>query len=52
MKDLLINFSVSGNSDSSELQVSAESEQTPENVKMIEGIINMICNGLKQFHEK
>ncbi|PJC49878.1 MAG: hypothetical protein CO032_07695 [Nitrosopumilales archaeon CG_4_9_14_0_2_um_filter_34_16] len=52
MKDLLINFSVSGNSDSSELQVSTESTQTEENEKMIIGIINMICNGLKQFHEK
>lgn len=52
MKDLMINFSVLGNNDSSELQISTESEQTPENAKMIEGIISMICSGLKQFHEK
>ncbi|QLH07477.1 SRPBCC family protein [Nitrosopumilus ureiphilus] len=52
MKGLLIDFSILGDDSSSELQVSTQSEQTPENVKMIEGILNMICSGLKQFHEK
>lgn len=52
MKGLIINFSVSGNDNSSELQISTESEQTPENIKMIEGILQMISGGLKQFHEK
>ncbi len=52
MKGLLIDFSILGDDDSSELQVSTQSEQTPENAKMIEGIFNMICSGLKQFHEK
>lgn len=52
MKGLRIDFSVSKNNDSSELHVSTESEQTHENAKMIEGVINMICSGLKQYHEK
>jgi carbon monoxide dehydrogenase subunit G len=52
MKGLLIDFSILGDDSSSELQVSTQLEQTPENVKMIEGILNMICSGLKQFHEK
>ncbi len=51
MKGLLIDFSILGDNDSSELKVSTQSEQTPENAKMIEGILNMICSGLKQFHE-
>lgn len=52
MKDLKIHFVVLGNNDSSELRISTETEQTQENVKMIGGILNMICNGLKQYHEK
>lgn len=52
MKGLIINFSVSGNDNSSELQISTESEQTSENIKIIEGILQMISGGLKQFHEK
>jgi len=52
MKDLMINFSVLGDRDSSELQISTESEQTQDNSKMISGVIDMICKGLKQFHEK
>lgn len=52
MKDLMIDFSVSGDDKSSELQVSTETEQTPENSKMIEGILQMITGGIKQFHEK
>ena len=52
MKDLKINFRVLGNSNYSELKISTETEQTPENVKMIGGILNMICSGLKQYHEK
>lgn len=51
MKGLLIDFSIRGNNPS-ELQVSTQLEQTPENVKMIEGVLSMICNGLKEFHEK
>ena len=52
MKDLMIDFSVSGDDKSSELQVSTETEQTPENSKMIEGILQMITGGIKEFHEK
>jgi len=52
MKDLMIDFSVSGDNKSSELQVSTEIEQTPENSKMIEGILQMITGGIKEFHEK
>ena len=52
MKDLMIDFSVSGDDKSSELYVSTETEQTPENSKMIEGILQMITGGLKEFHEK
>ena len=52
MKDLMIDFSVSGDDKSSELQVSTETEQIPENSKMIEGILQMITGGIKQFHEK
>jgi carbon monoxide dehydrogenase subunit G len=52
MKDLQINFSVNDNNDSSEIVVSNESEQTPENAQMIRGLLNMICTGLKKFHEQ
>lgn len=52
MKDLKMNFLVLGNHKSSELQVSTESEQNQENTKMIQGMVNMICNGLKKYHEK
>lgn len=51
MKGLLVDFSIQGNNPS-ELQVSTQSDQTPENVKMIQGVLSMICNGLKEFHEK
>lgn len=52
MKDLIIHFLVVGNNDSSELQVSTEFEQTPDNTKMIEGILQMISSGLKEFYER
>ena len=52
MKDLQINFSVNDNNDFSEIVVSNESEQTPENAQMIRDLLNMICNGLKKYHEK
>ena len=52
MKDLQINFSVNDNNDSSEIVVSNESEQTLENAQMIRGLLNMICTGLKKYHEK
>ena len=51
MKDLKIDFAVSSDGDSSEIIVSSESEQTPENEQMIKGILNMICTGLKKYHE-
>jgi len=51
MKGLLIDFSIQGNNPA-ELQISTQSEQTPENAKMIQGIFSMICSGLKEFHEK
>lgn len=51
MKDLQINFSVNDNDGSSEILVSNESEQTPENEQMIKGILNMITTGLKKYHE-
>lgn len=51
MKGLLVDFSIQEDNPSI-LQVSTQSEQTPENVKMIEGVLSMICNGLKEFHEK
>ena len=52
MKDLQINFSVNDNNNSSEIVVSNESEQTPENAQMIRDLLNMICIGLKKYHEK
>ncbi len=52
MKNLQINFSITGNNESSELEISTDSEQTQENGKMVQGILNMICSGLKEFHEK
>lgn len=51
MKDLQINFSVNDNNGASEILVSNESEQTPENEQMIKGILNMITTGLKKYHE-
>ena len=51
MKDLKINFSVNDDNGSSEIIVSNESEQTPENEQMIKGILSMICTGLKKYHE-
>ena len=52
MKDLKIDFSVNGGNDSSEIIVSNEFEHTPESEQMIKGILNMICMGLKNYHEK
>ena len=52
MKDLQINFSVNDNNGSSEIVVSNESEQTPESAQMIRGLLNMICTGLKKYHEQ
>jgi len=52
MKDLQINFSVNDNNNSSEIVVSNESEQTPESAQMIRSLLNMICIGLKKYHEK
>ena len=51
MKDLKIDFSVNDDNGSSEIIVSNESEQTPENEQMIKGILGMICTGLKKYHE-
>ncbi len=51
MKNMIINFSVNEKNNSSEITVNTESEQTPENVQMIKGILGMICSGLRQFHE-
>ena len=52
MKDLQINFSVNDTNDSSEIVVSNESEQTPESAQMIRDLLNMICTGLKKYHEQ
>ncbi len=52
MKDLQINFSVNGNGESSEIVVNNEFEHTPESEQMIKGILNMICTGLKKYHEE
>lgn len=52
MKDLQINFSVNDDNNSSEIVVSNESEQTPESAQMIRGLLNMICTGLKKYHEQ
>lgn len=52
LKDLKIRFVVSGNADSSELQVAAESDAPEEGVKMIQNMASMICSGLKKHHEK
>ena len=52
MKDLQINFSVNDINNSSEIVVSNESEQTPESAQMIRGFLNMICIGLKKYHEE
>ena len=52
MKGLKIDFSVSGNGESSEIVVSNEFEHTPESEQMIKGILNMICAGLKKYHEQ
>lgn len=52
MKDLQINFSVNGDGESSEIEISNESEHTPESQQMIKGILNMICAGLKKYHEQ
>ena len=51
MKNMIINFSINEKNNSLEITVNTESEQTPENVQMIKGILGMICSGLKQFHE-
>ena len=52
MKDLKIDFSVNGDNESSEIVVSNEFEHTPESEQMIKGILNMICTGLKNYHEQ
>ncbi len=52
MKDLQINFSVNGNGEYSEIVINNEFEHTPESEQMIKGILNMICTGLKKYHEQ
>ena len=52
MKDLKINFSVNTDGESSEIVINNESEHTPESEQMIKGILNMICTGLKTYHEQ
>ena len=52
MKDLKINFSVNTDGGSSEIVINNESEHTPESEQMIKGILNMICTGLKKYHEQ
>jgi carbon monoxide dehydrogenase subunit G len=52
MKDLKIDFSVNGDNESSEIVVSNEFEHTPESEQMIKGVLNMICTGLKNYHEQ
>ena len=52
MKDLQINFSVNTDGESSEIVINNESEHTPESEQMIKGILNMICTGLKKYHEQ
>jgi carbon monoxide dehydrogenase subunit G len=52
MKDLQINFSVNADGESSEIVINNESEHTPESEQMIKGILNMICTGLKKYHEQ
>ena len=52
MKGLKIDFSVNGNGESSEIVVSNEFEHTPESEQMIKGVLNMICTGLKKYHEQ
>jgi len=51
MMNLLIDFFVKGNNEHSKILVSTESENSQENTETIKGILSMICNGLKQFHE-
>jgi len=52
MKGLKIDFSVNGNGESSEIVVSNEFEHTLESEQMIKGVLNMICTGLKKYHEQ
>ena len=52
MKDLKIDFSVNGDNESSEIVVSNEFEHTAESEQMIKGVLNMICTGLKNYHEQ
>jgi hypothetical protein len=52
MKNLKIDFSVNGDNESSEIVVSNEFEHTPESEQMIKGVLNMICTGLKNYHEQ
>ncbi len=52
MKDLKIDFSVNGNNESSEIVVSNEFEHIPESEQMIKRVLNMICTGLKNYHEQ
>jgi len=52
MKGLKIDFSVNGNGESSEIIVSNEFEHTPESEQMIKEVLNMICTGLKKYHEQ
>lgn len=52
MKDLKFDFSVKGDENTSEITISNESNQTPESQQMIKGMLNMICAGLKKYHEQ
>jgi len=51
MKNLKINFSVNDDNGVTEILISNESEHTSESEQMIKGMLNMICTGLKKYHE-
>jgi len=52
MNGLVIDFALKDTDEISQIQVSTETENNPENAEMIQGILKMICDGLKQHHEK
>jgi len=50
MKNLKLEFSVKGKNGSSTVSVNTDNET--ENSKMVQNMLQMICNEIKEYHEK
>jgi carbon monoxide dehydrogenase subunit G len=52
MNGLVLDFALNNDNNLSQIQISAETKNDSDNTQMIQGILKMICDGLKQYHEE